>query len=118
VAPLALISVMRHLESFRNFGRIARKWRDFTERRRLAYTQLYDSGDWKIHYNQTDFQQRLREVAATAKRMEELAIAVMSEDTPSAAAKPQVPPQVPPQSPPQGPRQFLPQSPPRQRPAA
>jgi hypothetical protein len=114
VAPLALISVMRHLESFRKFGRIAWKWRDFTERRRLAYAHLYDSGDWKIHYNHADFQQRLREATATAKRMEELAIAVMSEDTPSAAAKPQVPPQ----SPPQGPRQFLPQSPPRQRPAA
>jgi hypothetical protein len=109
---------MRHLESFRNFGRIARKWRDFTERRRLAYTQLYDSGDWKIHYNQTDFQQRLREVTATAKRMEELAIAVMSETPPPAAAKPQVSPQVSPQVPlqvpPQGPRQF----PPWQRPAA
>jgi hypothetical protein len=117
---------MRHLESFRNFGRIARKWRDFTERRRLAYTQLYDSGDWTIHYNQTDFQQRLREVTATAKRMEELAIAVMSETTPPAAAKPQVQPQVErqlqPQGPhqfqPQGPRQFPPHVPPRQRPAA
>jgi hypothetical protein len=110
VAPLAQIPVMRHLESFRNFGRIARKWRDFTERRRLAYTQLYDSGDWKIHYNHADFQQRLREVTATAKRMEELAIAVMSEATPPAAAKPQVPPQ--------SPRQFPPQVPHRQRPAA
>src|SRR3954452_5394398 len=110
VALPAPDSCMRHLESFRNFGRIARKWRDFTERRRLAYTQLYDSGDWKIHYNHADFQQRLREVTATAKRMEELAIAVMSEATPPAAAKPQVPPR--------GPGQFPAGVPHRQRPAA
>jgi hypothetical protein len=93
---------MRHLESFRNFGRIAWRWRDFAERRRLAYTHLYDSGDWKIHYNQTDFQRRLREVVATAKRLDELATAFVSDPTPAAAAKPQA----------------APQSPSRQRPAA
>jgi hypothetical protein len=93
---------MRQLESFRKFAKIASRWRDFTERRRLAYTQLYDSGDWRIHYNQTDFQRRLREVVATAKRWDELALLYVSDPKSPTAAKPQ----------------NQPQNPPRQRPAA
>jgi hypothetical protein len=80
---------MRQLESYRKFGKLAQRWRDFAERRRMAYTQLYDSGDWKIHYQQSAFQRRLREVVTSAKRWDDVAALYVGESKPPAGAKPE-----------------------------
>jgi hypothetical protein len=80
---------MSQLESYRKFGKIAQQWRDFAEGRRMAYAQLYDSGGWKIHYSQSAFQRRLREVVASAKRWDDIAAAYADSSKSPASTKPE-----------------------------
>lgn len=42
----------------------------------MAFTELFDSGEWVKHYTEADFRLRMREVAATAKRWDEIAAAL------------------------------------------
>jgi uncharacterized repeat protein (TIGR03809 family) len=54
--------------AFREFGKIAEKWRDLAERRRDYFSELYSSGRWKRYYEQDGLLAQTREVAEICDR--------------------------------------------------
>jgi len=53
-------------EAYRKLGAIAQRWRDLAERRRVHFTELYESGRWKKYYGEDRLLLRMKEVVATA----------------------------------------------------
>jgi len=73
--------------AFREFGKIAEKWRDLAEKRRDYFFELYRSGRWRLFYDRDEFLDQVREVAEIcdrwAKIVEEHRQAVMELDAPA-----------------------------------
>jgi hypothetical protein len=57
-------------ERFNDFGQ---RLGHLIDQRRKAFTQLYESGNWKRYYSEDAFLRRLREVAATSEVWNEAA---------------------------------------------
>jgi uncharacterized repeat protein (TIGR03809 family) len=60
--------LMTDRPAFREFGKIAEKWRDLAERRRDYFSELYSSGRWKRYYEQDGLLAQTREVAEICDR--------------------------------------------------
>jgi hypothetical protein len=73
---------MPEWETSRRLNQVAQRWREFAEQRRIAYAQLYESGDWKKHYAEDRFRLRMREVVSSAKRWNEIAPSSREEASP------------------------------------
>ena len=58
--------LMAGRQAFREFDDIALEWRALAERRRTYFTELYDSGRWKLYYTKEQYVVRVREVVSTA----------------------------------------------------
>ncbi len=69
-------------DAYRKFGRIAQKWRALAEQRRTHYSELYESGRWKIYFDESVLLDRMREVVASAERWNEV-VSSFSQDTAS-----------------------------------
>jgi|SRR5262245_38793685 len=50
---------MHDWEALRRFNKTAEKWRDLTEKRRLYFEDLHQSGRWKYYYTEALFYRRL-----------------------------------------------------------
>jgi hypothetical protein len=59
---------MTERPAFREFGKVAQKWRDFAEKRRAYFTDLYRSGRWTHYYTDDELLLRMREVVGAAER--------------------------------------------------
>jgi len=72
---------MPEWETSRRLSQIAQRWRQFAERRHLAFVELYESGDWKKHYSEDEFRLRIHEAAFNAKRWNAIAPSSSEDDT-------------------------------------
>ena len=54
--------------ALRNFGKIAEKWRDLAEKRRVDFAELYRSERWQRYYDQDTLLAQTREVAEICDR--------------------------------------------------
>jgi uncharacterized repeat protein (TIGR03809 family) len=54
--------------AFREFGKIAERWLDLSERRRGHFSELYSSGRWRLYYQEDVFRAQAREVARICDR--------------------------------------------------
>ena len=54
--------------AFREFGKIAERWRDLAEKRRDYFAELYRSGRWTIYYAEHELIAQTREVAEICDR--------------------------------------------------
>jgi uncharacterized repeat protein (TIGR03809 family) len=54
--------------AFREFGKIAEKWRDLAEKRRDYFFELYRSGRWRLYHDHGEFLAQVREVAQICDR--------------------------------------------------
>jgi len=59
--------------SAQRFDEIAQKWRNFAQRRRDYFIELYDSGRWKHYYSEAQFIDRMREAIQLSERWIEIA---------------------------------------------
>jgi len=53
--------------AFRRFNRIAAKWRDLAEKRRLYFIELHGSGRWKYYYTEDEIVLHMREAGMVAQ---------------------------------------------------
>jgi len=72
--------------AFREFGKIAEKWRDLAEKRRDYFFELYRSGRWRLFYAHDELLAQVREVAEICDRW-----AKVVEDHRQAASEPDAP---------------------------
>jgi len=72
--------------AFREFGKIASRWRDLTEKRREDFAELYRSGRWKRYYEEDELLAQIREVAEICDRW-----AVILEEHRRAMSEPEAP---------------------------
>ena len=61
-------STMIDRPAFREFGKIAERWRDLAERRRDFFSELYRSGRWQRYYDEDELLAQIREVAEICDR--------------------------------------------------
>jgi uncharacterized repeat protein (TIGR03809 family) len=54
--------------AFREFVKIAERWRDLAEKRRDYFAELYRNGRWKRYYEQDELIAQTREVAEICDR--------------------------------------------------
>jgi hypothetical protein len=54
--------------AFREFGKIAEKWRALAERRRTDFADLCRSGRWQLYYEEHELRTRMREVVTICGR--------------------------------------------------
>ncbi len=57
----------------RPYDSIARRWCDLAVRRRAHFLELYDSGRWKLYYDEEQFLARMREAVASVEIWAQLA---------------------------------------------
>jgi uncharacterized repeat protein (TIGR03809 family) len=76
---------MTDSEAYRKLTAIVQRWRDLAERRRVHYTELYESGRWKRYYGEDQFLLRMREVVASAEGWQMIA-ACFAHDAPAEPA--------------------------------
>jgi hypothetical protein len=60
--------LMTDRPAFREFGKIAERWRDLAEKRRDYFAELYRSGRWKRYYEEDELVAQTREVAEICDR--------------------------------------------------
>jgi uncharacterized repeat protein (TIGR03809 family) len=60
--------LMTDRPAFREFGKIAERWLDLSERRRDHFSDLYSSGRWRLYYEEDVFRAQAREVARICDR--------------------------------------------------
>ena len=60
--------LMTDRPAFREFGKIAERWLDLSERRRDHFAELYSSGRWRLYYEEDVFRAQAREVARICDR--------------------------------------------------
>jgi hypothetical protein len=63
-----LCCLMTDQPAFRNWGKIAEKWRDLAERRRDDFAELYRSGRWRLYYDREKLLAQTRAVAEICER--------------------------------------------------
>jgi hypothetical protein len=64
----SLRCLMTDQPAFRNWGKIAEKWRELAERRRDDFARLYRSGRWKRYYDNDSLLAQTREIAEICER--------------------------------------------------
>jgi uncharacterized repeat protein (TIGR03809 family) len=62
---------------------LTERWRSLAARRKAYFVHLYDSGRWRLYYNQETFMAAMREVVAVAQAWEDLARRARSRVTPA-----------------------------------
>jgi hypothetical protein len=60
--------LMTDRPAFRDFGKIAGKWRDLAEKRRDYFAELYRSGRWERYYDQEELIAKTIEVGEICDR--------------------------------------------------
>jgi uncharacterized repeat protein (TIGR03809 family) len=80
-------------QPLRRFNKIAEKWRDLAEKRRLYFEELHQSGRWKYYYTEAQFYQRLGKAAELVELWEPVLKARVT-DLPSAPKSPAMSPAV------------------------
>jgi len=55
------------------FDEIAQKWRNFAQRRRAYFIELYDSGRWQHYYDEQQFIDCMRDAIQMSERWIEIA---------------------------------------------
>ena len=72
----------------RRLDQIAQRWAQLAEQRRVAFTELYESGNWKKYYTEDEIRLRMWEVAKHAERWNEIAASSPNEAGAAAGADP------------------------------
>jgi uncharacterized repeat protein (TIGR03809 family) len=73
------------------FVAIAQRWRDFAERRRADFTELYESGRWPRYYSEERLLERMREVVQSAERWTQITAGLAAKAPPPEVLQPRVP---------------------------
>jgi uncharacterized repeat protein (TIGR03809 family) len=59
---------MTEQPAFREIGKLAERWHELAERRRDHFAELYESGRWRLYYEEDVFRAQVREVARICDR--------------------------------------------------
>jgi hypothetical protein len=78
--------MMLSWKTSRRLDQIAQRWAQLAEQRRVAFTELYESGNWKKYYTKDEIRLRIWEVAKDAERWSEIAASSPNEPGAPAAA--------------------------------